>query len=323
MAVSRSLRAALQVASAGTAGRLSVLVFHRVHAAPDPLFPGEPDSKRFEACMEVIRDCFSPLPLQDACEALERGKLPARAVAVTFDDGYADNCEVALPILKRLGVHATFFVASDYLDGGRMWNDSVIEAVRSCAASEIDLDRLSLGRHSLKDPPSRHAAAQAIIDALKYLGPAERSSRAEAIGAELGVAPRSDLMMTSGQLRQLAQSGMSVGAHTCSHPILARISGPDARREIAEGRERLEGIVGEPVRLFAYPNGKPGQDYSRAHVELVRELGFDAAFSTARGVAAPGADRWQIPRYTPWAPRPERFGLQLAASRHQRHYETA
>jgi hypothetical protein len=65
------------------------------------------------------------------------------------------------------------------------------------------------------------------------------------------------------------------------------------------------------------------QEDSFGEIALKRLKGFDAAFSTARGVASPGVDRWQIPRYTPWAPGPERFGLQLAVSRHERRYETA
>ena len=317
------LHAALSVATAGTAGRLSVLVFHRVHETPDPLFPGEPDGARFEASMQVLRDSFAPMPLNDACRALETHELPPRAVAVTFDDGYADNCEVALPILQRLGVHATFFVASDYLDGGRMWNDTVIEAVRSCQAAEMDLEHLSLGRHSLRDLPSRRAAIQNIIDALKYLEPGERSARAAAIGSAAGAPLRSDLMMTSAQLRRVADAGMSIGAHTCTHPILARISDEEARREIAQGRERLENIVREPVRLFAYPNGKPGRDYSRVHVDMVRRSGFDAAFTTAQGVATSGCDRWQIPRFTPWAQKSDDFALKLALSRRSHRYATA
>jgi peptidoglycan/xylan/chitin deacetylase (PgdA/CDA1 family) len=320
MTTSSWLRAAVVAAAAGSAGRLSVLLFHRVHATADPLFPGEPDKDRFEACMEVVRDCFTPMPLFEACEALDRGRVPPRAVAITFDDGYADNFQVALPVLKRLGLHATFFVASSYLDGGRMWNDSIVEAVRRCAEAELDLTHLSLGRYALKDGPERRAAIQGIIGALKYLDPVERSRRAEAIGAKLGVSMPSDLMMTSAQVRDLASAGMTVGAHTCSHPILARISDGEARREIADGREQLEGIVRSPVRLFAYPNGKPGQDYLRVHVDMVSELGFRAAVSTAPGAADRGGDRWQIPRFTPWDPGPERFALRLAASRRQRHY---
>jgi peptidoglycan/xylan/chitin deacetylase (PgdA/CDA1 family) len=126
----RWLRVPLRLLSPGGArGRLSILIFHRVLAAPDPLFPAELDLRSFEERMRWIRGWFSVLPLDDAVVALARGTLPDRALAITFDDGYADNVTVALPILLRLRLHATFFIASAYLDGGTMWNDRVIDAV--------------------------------------------------------------------------------------------------------------------------------------------------------------------------------------------------
>lgn len=93
---------------------------------------------------------------------------------------------------------------------------------------------------------------------------------------------------------------MGIGAHTITHPILQRVGLDEARREIAGGRDVLEAITGSRVALFAYPNGKPGTDYADAHVEMVRSLGFDAAFSTAWGAATRGCDRHQLPRFTPW-----------------------
>lgn len=317
------LAPAVRLVSTGASARLSVLIFHRVHKQSDPLFPGSPDAARFEACMEAVRQCFAPISLLDACKAVEQDRIPPRAIAITFDDGYADNHAVALPILKRLGLHATFFVASDFIDGGRMWNDTIIEAVRRCPEHELDLTRAGLGRHPLANWSDRRLAIDNLIGMLKYHDPAERARLAALTGASAGVALPSDLMMTSGQVRELASAGMSVGGHTCSHPILARISDADARREIADGRDVLAGIVKEPIRLFAYPNGKPGRDYGRNHVELVRELGFTAAVSTAPGVAAAGSDRWQLPRFTPWELRPEHFALRLAASRHTARYDTA
>src|ERR1044071_7430526 len=79
-------------------------------------------------------------------------RLPKRALSITFDDGYADNYNVAAPILLRLGLAATFFVATGFLDGGCMFNDVVIEALRCAGGAELDLDDLGLGRHPLGDP---------------------------------------------------------------------------------------------------------------------------------------------------------------------------
>jgi peptidoglycan/xylan/chitin deacetylase (PgdA/CDA1 family) len=85
-----------------------------------------------------------------------------------------------------------------------------------------------------------------------------------------------------------------------------------ARAEIAQGKEMLEEIVHAPVRLFAYPNGKPGQDYLSGHVTMLKYLGFDAAVSTAHGAARRGSDLYQLPRFTPWGRGLVRFTLQMA-----------
>lgn len=78
-------------------------------------------------------------------------------------------------------------------------------------------------------------------------------------------------------------------------------------QEIAKSKTQLENICGEEIRLFAYPNGTPGKDYCQRHVDMVRELGFDAAVSTVRGNALPYSDPWQLPRFTPWDRTPRRF----------------
>jgi peptidoglycan/xylan/chitin deacetylase (PgdA/CDA1 family) len=113
-------------------------------------------------------------------------------------------------------------------------------------------------------------------------------------------------MLTSSQLEKLADESMEIGGHTMSHPILVRTSPREAEREIAEGRARLEAIVRKRVRLFAYPNGEPVRDYD-AHVTLIKRLGFDAAFSTAWGVARAGSDTYHLPRFTPWDVEPWKF----------------
>jgi peptidoglycan/xylan/chitin deacetylase (PgdA/CDA1 family) len=119
-------------------------------------------------------------------------------------------------------------------------------------------------------------------------------------------------MMTSDQVRSLRRAGMQVGAHTVTHPILARLDEAAARQEISTGKQQLEDLLGERVGLFAYPNGKPGEDYLLQSVDLVRQAGFDAAFTTAWGAATPQTDPFQLPRFTPWDQSRARFGLRLA-----------
>src|SRR5687768_15049430 len=225
---------------AGAHARLTVLIFHRVLGAPDPLLPGEPDSSRFRAQMQWLKSSFNVFSLPDAVDRLRAGSLPKRAAAVTFDDGYADNFTVALPILQEAEVPATFFIASGYLDGGRMWNDTMAEVIRRAQGSEIELQRFGLGRLPLGTIGERRSSLNQLLGKLKYVDPEARSDLVSRIGADAGIASSPDLMMTSAQVKDLASAGMTIGAHTVSHPILSRLTESAARAEMAQGREQLE-----------------------------------------------------------------------------------
>jgi peptidoglycan/xylan/chitin deacetylase (PgdA/CDA1 family) len=290
-------------------------MYHRVLAAADELHTWDPTARQFEQQMQVLSTCFAPLALADAVDRLASGTLPPRAVAVTFDDGYADNVDVALPILKQSGVPATFFIATAYLDGSRMWNDRVVEAVRASRDVALDAGPVSLGRLPLSSVDERRHAIQALLAALKHLPPAEREARTSELERRLGGTSATRLMMDEDGVRTLHRAGMDIGAHTRTHPILTALSAQEARSEIVQSRDDLRAIVGSDVPLFAYPNGKPGGDYRSEHVRMVEEAGFRAAFSTAAGIAHAGADRFQLPRHTPWQRDPLRFGMALLANR--------
>lgn len=302
------------LAPAGGRSRLSVLIFHRVHAEADPLFPGELHARSFDRQMGWIKRWFNVLPLAEAVTGLRNGSLPARPAVVTFDDGYADNRTVALPILQRHGLTATFFIASGFLDGGRMWNDTLIETLRRCPGPRLDLTGLGLDAYPTDSAEQRRSAITALIRRLKYLDPTERLRQVEAIAGHAGAELPDDLMLTKTQLRELAQAGMTIGAHTVNHPILARLTEGEALVEMVEGKQRLEQIIDRPVHFFAYPNGKPDEDYAKVHVRLARAAGFEAALSTAWGAASTGCDLYQIPRFSPWDRTKVRYGLRLAGN---------
>ena len=318
------VRAAMSaLAPGGERGRLSILIFHRVPAVVDPLFPEVPEAGFFERQLYWLRDWFNALPLREGVERLRSRSLPPRALAITFDDGYGDNESVALPILKRLGLPATFFVSTGFLDGGRMWNDKVIESIRACEKPQIDLTHCQLGIHDLQTIPRRRAAIDTILKTIKHLPSAQRSDRVAAISEAAGTDPVDALMMTSEQVRRLHRAGMEIGAHTVNHPILAVLNRDEARREIAESKEHLEGLLGDRVRLFAYPNGVPMSDYVADQVQLVRQCGFSAAVSTAWGVASAGSDFFQLPRFTPWDRSAWRYGLRMAQNLRRTECATA
>ena len=298
--------------SATRGPRLSILIFHRVLPTHDPLMPGEPDAAAFTARMKWLAKAFRVIPLVEAARRLSDGSLPPNAACITFDDGYADNLLIAAPILAKLRLNATFFVATGFLDGGRMFNDTVIESVRACRDGVLDLSAIDCGTWSCANDAARLATIGGLLDRVKYLPQVERQAKVDAMATAVGLPSRSDLMMTRQQVRDLKRHGMSIGAHTVTHPILTSLTHDVARDEIANGRRDLEETLGERVKLFAYPNGKPVRDYDASHATLVREMGFDAAVSTSWGVASRETNLFQLPRFTPWDSNVNRFGLRLA-----------
>jgi peptidoglycan/xylan/chitin deacetylase (PgdA/CDA1 family) len=291
--------------------RLSILIFHSVPAEPDPLAPDTWPASVFEEQMARMKSTMNVLPLAVAIERLREGRLPPRAVSITFDDGYRDNAEVAAPILKRLGLHATFFVADGFLDGGRMFNDTVIETVRRLPPGKLELPAPLEGSFEVDGDASRHRLIRKVLGGIKYLPFAERDA-AVARFCALAPGPLPDsLMMSREQVAGLAADGFEVGGHTVDHPILARLDPAQASEQIARNKRCLEDIVGRPLRLFAYPNGRPGTDYLGVHRKMVEDAGYTAAVSTSRGAADRSSDLFQLPRFTPWNLRPGWFEAQM------------
>lgn len=297
--------------------RLSILIYHGVGERPDPLGHCDVDVARFDAHLAVLSRAFSVMTLGEAASRLRDGSLPRRAACITFDDGYANNHDMALPMLRKHGLSATFFIATAYLDGGRMFNDVVIDAIRRSTRSTLDLDSLGLGLIDIGSPARRVEALRILLPRLKVLPLDARDEQAAYVARAAGVDTPPSLMMTGEQVRQLAREGMEIGAHTHRHPILNSVPDDEARHEIVSGKAAIESVIDAPVQVFAYPNGRPEQDYSPRHVRMVAEAGFEAAVSTARGCARASHDPFQLPRFTPWNGGAEGFLCRLALSRRQ------
>ncbi len=310
-------RAIMALSPLGQRQRLSILIYHRVVTARDGMRPGIPTAAEFAWQMHMLKRHFTVIPLTEAVGLLREGRLPRRAACVTFDDGYADNLTVALPVLRHYGVPATVFVAAGYLDGGRMWNDTVVESLRHYADDALDLSRWGLPVYSVAGQISRRRAAHDIIARCKYLDAASRGEIVHYVAQQACQALPDDLMLTSPQLLSLHRQGVEIGGHSCSHPILSSLPLESAREDIVRGKHMLEDIIGKSVRLFAYPNGQPLKDYSDDHVAVVKEAGFDAAVTTRWGVADRTSDPYQLPRFTPWDKSSTKFLLRMALnSRH-------
>lgn len=294
----------------GTRGRLSAFIFHRVLAAPDPLLPGEPDAAQFDRMLDWIGGQFAVLPPLEACERLQKRSLPPRAAIITFDDGYGDNHEVALPILQRHRMPAAFFVATGFLNGGAMFNDRVIEAVRGARLGQLDARWLGAGEIALGDDAQRRDALARLLPAVKYLPLAQRLDAVERLEQACGARARPAPMMTDAQVRELHAAGMEIGGHTRNHPILRLLDDRDAAAEIGGGRDDLAAIIGQAPALFAYPNGRPGDDFDARHWAIVKEAGFRFAFTTVAGASTGSDAPFMLRRHTPWARTALRFRAQ-------------
>jgi peptidoglycan/xylan/chitin deacetylase (PgdA/CDA1 family) len=280
---------------AGQRSRLLILTYHRVPAVSDPLLPQEPDASEFAKHLDVLERYCEVLPLPEAARRLAAGTLPKRAACLTFDDGYANNLTVALPLLEKRGMRATVFIAVRAVEQGIMWNDLVIEALRKSAGSGL----------------SPAAVLQALED-LKYLPLAERWNRALGLYQTAADSPPPRLMLTRDEVRQIGARGHDVGAHTMQHPILKELPAEEASREIHESHAWIRETTGVAPCSFAYPNGRPGRDYDRSHAQMVKAAGFQLAVSTAWGCAAIGSDVFQLPRCGAYGITSRWFPLRLA-----------
>jgi peptidoglycan/xylan/chitin deacetylase (PgdA/CDA1 family) len=291
--------------------RLCILTYHRILEAPDPLLTSELDARTYRWQMQLLADCFNVLPLHDALQALRERRLPPRAVCITFDDGYRSAYDFALPILKQLGLPATVFTTTAYLDGGNMWNDRIIEAVRHLPKGTLDLRDVGLGQYRLDHLTHRKHIASELNELAKYLPPTARLDVVERLEQLVGKPPIPNLMLTRSMIAALSKDGIEIGGHTITHPILSTLDDASAQREIVENKQTLEAITGKPLRLFAYPNGKAGIDFDQRHVRMVKQAGYEAAFTTASGAASPRDNVYRIPRGRPWDAAPLMFGLRL------------
>ena len=170
----RTFRLLLRALSpGGRRGKLTTLIFHRVRREPDALFPNEMHASAFRDRLRWIGAWFNVLPLDEAVAALARGTLPERALAITFDDGYADNFDSSIADPPGTRLPGNLLRGVGFLDGGRMWNDTVIEAIRRTPGPSLDLSALGLGVHvvdstTATSPHDQRPAGQAEVHGLRH-----------------------------------------------------------------------------------------------------------------------------------------------------------
>lgn len=294
-------------------GKLTTLTFHKVPATSHPLAPDEPNLVALEAVLRATAKAFRILPLHDAMTAMRAGRLPDNAACITFDDGYPDWRHSVIPLLERLGMHATFFITCEQLLGRPMWNERILHAVQTAPESTPAFALPGAAAVSVRFDTSdnKRRAVRELDRSLKYLTLTERERWLEQLHAHTGSNAADVAHMAADDVRAIHAKGFGIGAHSVSHPILKLCTEQEAAFEIGAAKEQLEALIRAPVTAFAYPNGIPGRDFDAEHVRLVRQAGYQFALTTRTGVATADTSLFQVPRFTPWGPSDGRVLWQL------------
>jgi peptidoglycan/xylan/chitin deacetylase (PgdA/CDA1 family) len=316
---SRRARLAAALGQAGVAGAMltarrrlgsrgvSALVYHRVAPLPEPggldrdLIDATP--AEFEAQMKLLRRFFTPVGIDEVVAArLGRGALPPDALLVTFDDGYKDNHQHALPILRRLGMKAVFFVSTDFITRRRLfWWERVSLIVRRCVRREL---RIAYPR-PLRLVPDEPGTVRTLNRIIKDEVDLDLERFLDGLAAAAGVgwsaseerALADAALMTWEDVRALRDAGMDVASHAAGHRVLATLSGGALDQDLVGSRRTLEEVLGEPVRALAYPVGRSIAADRRLRGAVAR-AGYTVGFTAlpGRNHELSGADPFDLRR---------------------------
>ena len=304
--------------------RALILLYHRIDSPITDPWRLAVSPERFGQHLAVLRDRFRPLPVADLVAALRARRPLARGVAVTFDDGYADNVLLGVPLLRQHTIPATVYVTAGYLGAPHeFWwkqlEQLLLEPGELPRQLGIDhpllrwswyLDDVAVypREHALAhrdwivtDPPPtpRHAAFLSLHDTLEQVDPGAREEILADLFGAAGVSRvtrTSHRMLTTDETRALgASDGFEVGAHTLSHPHLSAIPSTRQETEIRQAKVRLEEVVGRPVETFAYPFGR-AVDFSATTVRIVRETGYSSAVAVRDLAVSRSSPGFELPR---------------------------
>ena len=273
---------------------LRILAYHRVLTlADEDAFGFDADlvsasEAQFRAQMQLLARRFQPIRFADLIAAMDGGpSLPARAVIVTFDDGYDDNYTRAWPILRETGVPATFFVSTGHIDSGIVYAyDWLVHMILRTTAARLVIAEIDVDLPIPARPVDRRALAAMLLDRLKWRTADEQSAiitRLEQAWAMPRAEGHADCRpMTWDQLREMRASGMEIGSHGVWHNMLAKLPREAMREEIAGSKRTLDRELGGSVEVISYPVG--GIDaYDAEVLQAARDAGYRIGCSYASG----------------------------------------
>ena len=245
----------------------------------------------FAEQMELVAKKFDPISMDDIWLSLNGEKqLPPRPVAVTFDDGYADNYEIAAPILNRFGISAAFYITVSSVDRGRPpWFCRVRHALGT-TRTKIWRDSIGQCIRSIEDPGGRRKAFLTVSERCASTTGAEQEKVIVLFERELEVealdAP--DLMLDWDQVRCLHREGHVVGSHTMSHPNMAHVTQTEASWECTESKRRIETELKSAAHHFSYPSPILEPHWSAATLTATKTAGYRTAVTSHAGPVGPG-----------------------------------
>lgn len=280
-------------------GSVALVMYHGVVERPLEVFNwSQLHRDEFEKQIEVLTEEYQVFPLREIVERLNRGlSLPEKAVCITFDDGFRNNLRSAYPILLKYKAAATVFLVTSLM-GATLppWPDQLYFALAKTERASIRFEGEEI---PLTTPQNRAAAYPKISARLKRLPVEKKDAVLEQLLDQLGrFSTQGDEaleMLRWEEIEKLNAEGLvTFGSHTHTHPILSQCSPERQRFELQTSREMMLEHLGR-ADLLAYPNGSPA-DFTGETKRLSRELGYECALSTIRGVNTPDSDRYELRR---------------------------
>jgi peptidoglycan/xylan/chitin deacetylase (PgdA/CDA1 family) len=281
---------------------IPVLTYHRVAQPTDAWVFDEGvvdvTPAKFDRQMAFVRRWFRPVGIRDLlAHASGRRRLPSRALLITFDDGYRDNHDVALPILVQHGIRATFFVATDYVERRRpYWWDRISFVIKKSKLERIVLSYPDREALVLGTPEQRRNAIRRLqrvvkdrrgLDLDRFLEGLERAADV-VLTSEQESRLADATVMNWDQIRILRRAGMDVQSHTHTHRVLQTLDVAGVQRELRLSRAALEEVLEEPVVAVSYPVGKSIR--AEPHIRrAVRDAGYKLGFTNGTGVNLVGS----------------------------------
>jgi peptidoglycan/xylan/chitin deacetylase (PgdA/CDA1 family) len=287
---------------------LRILAYHRVLPLPDPatyefdleLISTPPE--RFREQMLLLKQRYNPMRLSDVAAALNAGKqLPADAVVVTFDDGYDDNYNVAFPILRELGVPATFFVSTGHIDSGRPYcYDWLVHMILVTGVSQLVLPELGMDVTLPADRQARRAIATDVLCRMKELGALKQAAMIQRLEEKWQLpsdtAPAECRPMSWDQIREMHAAGFEIGSHGVHHWMLSKLPQAELESEVRDSKAALERELGSMPLLMSYPVGST-RAFDERVIDITRDAGFQLACSYMSGTnPQPVSNRYALNR---------------------------